>query len=235
MNEETAFGGRRSVRYESGRKLIILGHDEAIMKQYLLTNKQWTGPNGEKAISPKDEGLGIMISAFQSCEFGFGMKINEEQLAEINRYREGKEYIDKDAAKSKRGNTRKLALTSSPFVLEFEYGANAEGYWVYEHMVLQLEDCVDCLMVLYLEIDFLFMLDHSCGHDRQREDGLNVKNMNKSYGGNKPKLRDTYIAQEKGFLGSYMHKLQPGDTQRLVFSPSDDGPFWMSREEQEKK
>ena len=81
------------------------------------------------------------------------MKINEEQLAEINRHHEGKEYIDKDAAKSNRGNTKKTALTSSPFVLEFEYGANAEGYWVYEHMVLQLEDCVDCLKVLYPEID----------------------------------------------------------------------------------
>jgi hypothetical protein len=34
--------------------LIIMGHDEAIIKQYLLTNKHWTGPNGEKAISPKD-------------------------------------------------------------------------------------------------------------------------------------------------------------------------------------
>jgi hypothetical protein len=114
MNEETAFGGRRSVRYKSGQMLIILGHDKAIMKQYLLTNKHWTGPNGEKAISPKDEGLGIMISAFQSCKFGFGMKINEEQLAEINCYRESNKYIDKDAAKSKRGNTKKkTALTSS--------------------------------------------------------------------------------------------------------------------------
>jgi hypothetical protein len=110
MNEETAFGGRRSDRYESRQMLIILGHDEAIMKQYLITNKHWPGPNGEKAISPKDEGLGIMISTFQSCEFGFGMKINEEQLAEINRYREGKGYIDKDAAKSKRGNTKKQHL-----------------------------------------------------------------------------------------------------------------------------
>jgi hypothetical protein len=87
--------------------------------------------------------------------------------------------------------------------VEFEYGANAEGYWVYEHMVLQVEDCVDCLKVLYPEHDFLFLLDHSCGHDRQRQDGLNVENMNKSYGGNKPKLRDTYIAQERGFLGPY--------------------------------
>jgi len=86
--------------------LIILGHDKAIMKQYLITNKHWTGPNGEKAISPKDEGLGIIISTFQSREFRFGMKTNEEQLAEINRYREGKEYMDKDAAKSKRGKTK---------------------------------------------------------------------------------------------------------------------------------
>ncbi len=110
MYEETAFGGRRSVPYESGKMLIILGHDEAIMKQYLLTNKHWTGPNGEKAISPKDEGLGIMISASQSREFGFGMKITEEDLARINRYREGKEYIDVDAAKTKRGTTKKHHL-----------------------------------------------------------------------------------------------------------------------------
>jgi len=41
-------------------------------------------------------------------------------------------------------------------------------------MVMQLEDCIDCLTVLYLHIDFVFLLDHSCGHDRQRDDGLNV-------------------------------------------------------------
>ena len=81
--------------------LIILGHDEAIMKQYLLTNKHCTDPNGEKAISPKDEGLRIMISAFQCHEFGFGMMITDEELATINRYHEGKEYLDKDAAKAK--------------------------------------------------------------------------------------------------------------------------------------
>ncbi len=52
-------------------------------------------------------------------------------------------------------------------------------------MVLQLEDCVDCCTVLYPEHDVLFMLDHSCGHDRQRQGGLNVENMNKSFGGNR--------------------------------------------------
>ena len=106
---------------------------------------------------------------------------------------------------------------------------------MYEHMVLQVEDCVDCLTVLYPEHDFLFMLDHSCGHDRQREDGLNAENMNKSYGGNKPKLRDTLISQEHGYLGPYPRQLQPGDTQKMVFLPSDEGPFWMSQAEREKK
>jgi hypothetical protein len=41
---------------------------------------------------------------------------------------------------------KKKTLTKSPFVFEFEYGANGKGYWVYEHMVLQLEDCIDCLL-----------------------------------------------------------------------------------------
>jgi hypothetical protein len=74
-------------------------------------------------------------------------------------------------------------LRYSPFVVEFEYGSNNDGYWSYEHMVLQLEDCVDCLQVLAPQFDCLFLFDHFCGHDRQREDGLNVENMTKSFRG----------------------------------------------------
>jgi len=43
-------------------------------------------------------------------------------------------------------------------------------------MVLQLEDCVDVLKYLYPQYDFLLLFDHSCSHDKQREDGLNVEN-----------------------------------------------------------
>ncbi len=105
---------------------------------------------------------------------------------------------------------------------------------MYEHMVLQLEDCVDCLKVLYPQHDFLFLLDHSCGHDRQRVDGLNIENMNKLYGSNKPKMRDTKITQEQGYLGPYQHKLSPGDVQQMSFQSTDDGPFWMTPAEREK-
>ena len=59
-----------------------------------------------------------------------------------------------------------VALTSSPFVIEFSDGANEQGYWNYERMVTQLEDCIDCLTVLYPEYDFLFLFDRSCGHDK---------------------------------------------------------------------
>ena len=77
----------------------------------------------------------------------------------------------------------KAQLTKSPFVFEFDCGANLEGYWMYQHMVLQLEDCIDCLKVLYPQFDLLFLFDHSCGHNRQEEDGLNVENMNKEFDG----------------------------------------------------
>jgi hypothetical protein len=41
--------------------------------------------------------------------------------------------------------------------------------------VLQLEDCLDVIMHLHPVYDYLFLFDHSSGHDEQREDGLNVK------------------------------------------------------------
>jgi hypothetical protein len=48
-------------------------------------------------------------------------------------------------------------------------------------MVLQMEDCIDVLKVLYPSYDVLLLFDHSCGHDRQRDDGLNVENMSKGW------------------------------------------------------
>ena len=106
-----------------------------------------------------------MISAFQSREFGFGFDLTPDLLQEVNFTRQGKSYEDSKAAISKRGNAAKQPLTSTPFIIEFEYGANNDGYWAYEQMVLQLEDCIDVLRCLYPQYDVLFMFDHSCGHD----------------------------------------------------------------------
>jgi hypothetical protein len=96
--QETEYGGRRSVRYKEGKMLFIWGHDEAIFKQFLLTKKNWVGPNGETAIVPKDDGIG---PAFQNREFGFGLELNKQQLAQVNAYRRNKKYQDEQAAKAK--------------------------------------------------------------------------------------------------------------------------------------
>jgi hypothetical protein len=101
-------------------------------------------------------------------------------------------------------------------------------------MVLQVEDCCDVKTNLYPQYDFLFLVDHSSGHDKQRKDGLNMTRMTRNFGGTQRKLRDTLIKQEKGYLDPYARILSPGEVRLLVFKPTHDRPFWMSREEQEK-
>jgi len=146
MEAETIFGGRRSVRFtEDERCTVIIEHDEAVIKQFLLTNKGWFGPNGEMAIMPKDEGHGLMISGFVSRELGFGWDITEEQYAAINRSREGQKYMDQDAAKKVKGSADKQPLVKDPSIFEFEPGTNAQGWWTYDHFVLQIEDVCDVL------------------------------------------------------------------------------------------
>jgi hypothetical protein len=139
------------------------------------------------------------------------------------------------AAMDTRKTEFKEALTPSPFFREFEYGQNADGYWTYQHMVLQLEDCVDILNVKYPQYDFLFLFDHSCGHNRQREDGLNVEKMSKSFGGRaQRKMHETTIKQRQGYLGPHSPKLQIVDTQSMVFSPLETGPSWMTEAQREE-
>jgi hypothetical protein len=58
----------------------------------------------------------------------------------------------------------------------------------YEHMVLQLEVCIDVFQCLFPQYDVLFMFGHSWNHDRQCKDRLNVENMLKIYGGKQSKL-----------------------------------------------
>ena len=96
-----------------------------------------------------------MISAFQSREFGFGLKFTDEELNSVNEYRSGKKYTDEDAAKEVKRDIYKKDLTCSPFVEYFQFGK--DNYWDYNHMALQIEDCIDCLKVIYPEYDYVFI------------------------------------------------------------------------------
>jgi hypothetical protein len=114
----TDFGGNLSVRLDSSFKpLIIFGHDECIFKQFLMPSKQLYDPNRETFIRPKDKGLGIMILAFQSRKFGFGLDTTESDLSEENRRQQGVKYRDTQAAMDTRKTEYKEPPTMSPFFL----------------------------------------------------------------------------------------------------------------------
>ena len=85
-----------------------------------------------------------------------------------------------------------------------------------------------CLKVLYPQFGFLFLFEHSCGHDRQKEDGLNVENINKEFGGAQWKLHNTTIKKQQGYLGPHSPILKPSNVQSIVFKSNDVRPFWMT-------
>ena len=76
---------------------IILGHDECIFKQYQFKNKEWVSDEGTREILPKDKGMGVMISAFQSREFGFGRPLTKDDLQRVNEKRKGEFILRKQA------------------------------------------------------------------------------------------------------------------------------------------
>jgi hypothetical protein len=66
-HDEQPFQTRMSIRAPpNSRRLEIVGQDECVFSQYLVGGKSWVGSNGERALLPKSEGDGYMISAFQS-------------------------------------------------------------------------------------------------------------------------------------------------------------------------
>jgi hypothetical protein len=210
--------------------------DEIIVKQFSFTHKSWNGPNHEQALIPKDDGLGVMISPFDSREFGYGMALTSNKLQRVNAERLGKKHKDETAARGEQGNELKQPLTVSPFVLEFEYGASAEGYGTYNSMVLRLEDCADVVKTLYPQYDFLFLFNHSCGHDQMPDDALQVEGMNKGYGGEQNIMKESMIKSVDGYLGPHNHncKLNVSDIQSMVLHPSANRPYWMTPEEQQQ-
>mmetsp|Transcript_19536 Transcript_19536/g.21850 ORF Transcript_19536/g.21850 Transcript_19536/m.21850 type:complete len:143 (-) Transcript_19536:600-1028(-) len=113
-------------------------------------------------------------------------------------------------------------------------GASCDGYWLYEHFAVQLEDCLDVIQCLYKDkYDYKINVDHSCGHDRQKENALKVENMNHDYGGVvKPSMYDTIMVD--GCLGKFNllkcdkdYKLVLGNVQSLVWKATDYGPYFM--------
>jgi hypothetical protein len=114
------------------------------------------------------------------------------------------------------------------------------GYWMGNHMILQTEDCIDCLREIFdRQYKFVFLYDHSRGHTKKRVGGLDATKVNKGFGGEI--LRNSMIEEKYGYLGAF-HKLSNprmvsiGHEQTFVYSSPDDiknGPFYLTDEQRE--
>jgi hypothetical protein len=95
-----------------------------------------------------------------------------EELTRVNEMRRNQKHGDEEAAIYLLGSADKKDLVLSLFVRYLEYGKGKDGYWSYNHMVLQLEDCTATFKVLFPSFNIIYKLDHLSGHDKEKEDGL---------------------------------------------------------------
>ena len=124
-------------------------------------------------------------------------------------------------------------------LFEYGHGATKQGYWTYDHMACQMEDCIDVLTVAFKnKFDYCLLLDHSQGHDRKKPDGLNADKMAKAHSAAQVRMRDTDKLTADN-IGPYQYgdpcQLKVGDVQRLWWDESfvgpNDGPIFLTPEQ----
>ena len=96
-----------------------------------------------------------------------------------------------------------------------------------------MEDFLDCLNVMYLSFDFVFLFDRLCGHNQAREGILKATITRNHFGGKQPSMRYTVMLVGDVFLGPYARIFETGDTQHMWWNPAlpDNqltGPFQIS-------
>jgi hypothetical protein len=98
-------------------------------------------------------------------------------------------------------------------------------------MCLQFEDVVDVLKeLLSPHFDYLFLFDHSNGHDMLRPDGLSITKIRKGFGGSQTGVMRDSLIKDHTYLGSHEHrtKLNVNGTQCMNYSVLDAGPFYFT-------
>ena len=98
-NKTLKFGGNLSKRRDKSKPpYLVFGQDECIFSQYSFKPMTWVSPDGRRPLLPKSTGISVMLSAFQSREFGFGYNLSKDLLDKINEKRINQHYKDEEAA-----------------------------------------------------------------------------------------------------------------------------------------
>jgi len=91
-------------------------------------------------------------------------------------------------------------------------------------MVLQIEDCVDCLTHLLPQFNYEFELDHSSAHNAENSDGLSDSSsvLNLGWGGKQRKIRSSPLTADDIDTLTHARTIKVGSLQLMVFSVNDN-------------
>ena len=245
------FNGVYSVNLDGDVSLFMLsgGQDETAVSQHHRNTHVWYGSRGQKPMFPKSEGLTFMISGHMSRAWTWITSLPQTVIDEVNLSREGKVYCSTEAAMKVYGTINKPALkidsSDNPFLRCMLVGAANDGYFTNDHSMIQLEDLIDCLRVMYkIRIPaeggrrcpkFVLSYDCSSGHRKTRDGALSVSNLNVNACGEGKKVRDTKLDHGVGEFEAEQG-LSKGDIQVCWYDPArnEPGPFYMTPAEREE-
>jgi len=86
---------------------------------------------------------------------------------------------------------------------------------------------VDCCSVLFPNFDFVFLFDQSSGHGKRQKDGLCARLLKRKWGGATPPMHASRIV-DASCLGPYPKTLSVRDEQSMMFTETDQGPFYVN-------
>lgn len=86
--------------------------------------------------------------------------------------------------------------------------------------------------------DFIFCSNHSSGHTKKKQGGLDADAMSKWCGGTQSKMSSSLIKQVDGHLGlqhnnANSNMVKVGELQHIAFQEQDDSPFCMTQTEKD--
>ena len=191
--------------------LLLYGQDESIFKPFQFSRMAWT-KNGKRALRPKGDGQGIMVSAFQSDHDGIGLTLTDEQLRTVNELRA--------AAQPPRP-----PLTELPGVRLFEYGKSRQGYWDSQLMLQQVVDFMDCFEVLHPGHQLLLEMDKSGCHSKMADDAHISTHLSMGIAGKQRVPRPVKITQQSQLGPCPGRTVNMGDTFHFSFQEGDPPPL----------
>ncbi len=192
---------RKATLWMGMKKPATVAYQKEFISWYLTYERRtyrWVQLLKTEALDLKESGKILKDTGFSYTDSA-GKEMVEYHIDDIYKAIEQKEQ---DNQQGFGGNLSVWFDGTKPLIIFghdesiFKQYAHSKKGWV-------LPDGVDCLMVLYPQYDYVFLFDHSCGHDKQREDGLNAQKMGKRYGGKQPVMRDTVISKKMDTLDCF--------------------------------